>query len=210
MRMLRLIAIMVVLTLSLSGCKGKPADAPKATYQPGVAIVISGTPEEKVEKTVQRYNQLLAEGYRTLNMNALQEVTTADQAEKAYVHMAAIGEGKAKMVSELKKISFSKTQFPQANKCTTSTDEVWDFAYQNIATGATTGVEKNFLYHVNYTLEMQGDRWLITDISASSEEPDKKPAQPRSITVGQPPPGHGAPAAQVPPGHGAAPAAQQH
>jgi hypothetical protein len=176
MRMLS--ALLVVITLALSGCTDRPAPAPKAVSgQQEAAVVVSGTPTQKVQLTVRRYNQLLAQGYRSLNMNPLQEVATTEQAEKAYVHMAAIGEGKAKMVSNLKKLSFLKTEFPQPDLCQVATDEVWDFAYHDIGSGAKTGEQKDFLYHVSYKLQLKGERWLITDIVASSEEPGKAPGQ---------------------------------
>ena len=187
-------AVLCLLLCSfLAGCKEKAAEQ-ALTVQPGAApVAVSGTPTEQVQKTIQRYNQLLAQGYENLNMTPLQEVATKDQAEKAYVHMAAIGEGKAKMVSELKKITFTRLEFPQPGKCLTATDEIWDFAYQNLRTGAKEGERKDFLYHVTYSLESQGGRWMITDIVAGSDEPDKQPAEPRRISVDPPlPAGHGA------------------
>jgi hypothetical protein len=180
--------------LSLTGCQEKPATDQAAKIRPGAPpVVVSGTPAEQVQKTVLRYNQLLAQGYQSLNMTPLQEVASKDQAEKAYVHMAALGEGKVKMQSQLNKITFGKLDFPQPDKCRTTTDELWDFAYLDIQTGAKQDERKNFLYHVNYSLELQGGRWVVTDIVASFEEPAAQQPQPRSLHGDKPlPDGHGA------------------
>lgn len=215
----RVLAIALLAGLALVGCKEKKAAPPADVAPPTTPVAIVGTPTEQAQKTVERYNQLLAEGYRNLNMTPLQEVASEKQAEKAYIHMSALGEGKSKMISQLKKITFLKTEFPTPQKCLVSTDELWDFAYHNIETGAKAGEQKNFLYHVNYTLEQKDGRWQITDIFASSDEPEKA-AQPRQIKVeekapgqgtsgsGALPPGHGAvpPGASLPPGHAPVPA----
>src|SRR5690348_6659447 len=96
---------------------------------PKSEAVVAGSPQEEARKTVTRYNSLLEQGYRNLNMTPLQEVATMDVAMKAYYHMAAIGEGKARMISRQKRIEFLKIETPSPGFCEVQTREVWDFAY---------------------------------------------------------------------------------
>src|ERR1035437_10074821 len=103
-------------------------------------------------------------------MNPLQEVATVQQAEKAYIHMAAIGEGTVRMIARLKKIDFVQVQSPTDRKTTVRTREAWDFAYTDIKSGKKNEEVTDFPYDVTYTLEQTGGRWLISDIVASSEQ----------------------------------------
>jgi len=83
--------VALLVTLLIAGC-GK-TKAPKAD-------------PEALKTTVIHYNALLAEGYRTLNMNPLAQVATKERAQKAYYHMAALGEERKKMESDLRNLDF--------------------------------------------------------------------------------------------------------
>src|SRR5690242_8812450 len=78
-----------------------------------VILLLAGcratSPEEgRVQGTVKRYNELLIQGYRSLNMNPMQEAATIPQAQKLYYHMSALGEGRLRMDSALKNLTFKK------------------------------------------------------------------------------------------------------
>jgi hypothetical protein len=182
--------LLAALSVAAFGCNQQPAAerAVSAAGQ-GAFAPITGTPQQQVRLTVERYNALLAQGYRNLNMTGLQEVASKDEAEKAYVHMAALSEGKSRLISQLNKISYLSLEFPTPDSCRLATDERWDFAQEDLASGARSEEQKNFLYHVHYDLERQGGHWLVTRVVANSDEPDK-PGRARSA------------AAMLPPGHG--------
>lgn len=175
------IAISLLLCLLLVACREKAPEgsAPVSGIPAPQVMFPGGEPDDLVKNVIVRYNQLLSYGYATLNMNPLQEVTTPQQAEKAYSHMAAIGEGGVRMTSQLKKIGFTAVTFPKPGAAVVKTREVWDFAYNDIKTGVKKEEEKNFVYLVTYTLENRAGRWLITDISAGSEEPPSSQPAPR-------------------------------
>lgn len=147
-----------------------PAPAAKATPPPWKPAFAGGTPTDAVKNVILRYNELLAFGYEHLDMNFLQEVANERQAEKAYFHMAAIGEGGVRMLSRPKRIDFTEVSFPSPGKAGVKTREVWDFAYHDIKSGAKKEEEKDFVYLMTYTLEEGGGRWLITDSVASGED----------------------------------------
>ena len=168
---MKLFVFVTLLLVALSGCSRKE----EATTAP---LSRAGAPlppqpdlprEELVKKIVERYNVLLAAGYKNLDMNPLQEVATVEQAEKAYTHMAAIGEGTVRMVSRLKKIDYVQVLFPREDKGVVRTREIWDFAYTDIKSGRKNEEVTDFPYDVSYTLEKKDGRWLITDVVASSE-----------------------------------------
>lgn len=122
---------------------------------------------KQVKGTVMRYNQLLIEGYQTLNMNPLQEAATTKQAEKTYFHMAALGEGKVRMESTLKKIKFIDITIQQENKATVKTKEVWDFQHINIVTKQIVLEERDFEYIITYELVKERGRWLVANVIAA-------------------------------------------
>lgn len=149
-----------------------PASAPKPTPLPWKPAYNGGTRTDAVKNVVLRYNELLAFGYEHLDMTPLQEVTSERQAEKAYFHMAAIGEGGVRMLSRLNRIDFTGVSFPSPGKASVRTREVWDFAYHDIKSGTKKEDEKDFGYLMTYTLEEESGRWLITDSAAAGG--DKK------------------------------------
>lgn len=152
--------------------QASPAAAPKSTPLPWKPTYTGGTRMDAVKNTILRYNELLAFGYEHLDMTPLQEVTSARQAEKAYSHMAAIGEGGVRMLSRLKRIDFTGVSFPSPGKASVRTREVWDFAYHDMKSGAKEEEERDFSYLMTYILEEDSGRWLITDSAAAGG--DKK------------------------------------
>jgi hypothetical protein len=172
---MRLTASSVLLLITvLTGCKDTTPN--KAVESAPPQSSVASTSAEESHKMIVRYNQLLSEGYKTTNMTKLQEVASKELAEKAYYHMAAIGEGKSRMVSELKKIDFKETDCANPAKCRVVTKEWWDFAYADIQTGKRSNEVKDYVYDVQYLLEKREGRWLITEITASGEERKELPA----------------------------------
>ncbi len=131
------------------------------------------SPESKqVKGVIMQYNALLAEGYKNLNMNPLQLVASEDVATKAYYHMAALGEGKVRMVSVLKDMKFKEVKFPSPDTATVTTREIWDFTHNDINTGKKVYEEKGYPYDMTYELKKGGGKWKIYDVSAVGEERD--------------------------------------
>ena len=188
--MIKKLATVLFLVFLATSCKNKPVEEVKIPEKPASGhtppvyrpMFTSGNQDDAAKNLIVRYNELLVFGYENLNMNPIAEVATEGQAEKAYFHMSAIGEGGVRMLSRVNTISFRQINYPSPEKVKVSTDEDWNFAYTDIKTGRKTEEQKNFIYHVNYSIEKQKDgRWLITDISATSDEPEKPMKKPRSI-----------------------------
>ncbi|MBI4689588.1 MAG: hypothetical protein HY754_04905 [Nitrospirae bacterium] len=125
-----------------------------------------------VKTTIQRYNQLLAECYKKMDMNPMQEVATIEQATDLYIYMAAIGEGKERIESRLKKIDFISVKFQDKNTAIVKDRETWDFRYVNIKTGQVVEEQKDFVYNLIYELVKNGDRWFVKSVTAVD---DKRP-----------------------------------
>ena len=169
--------LITVLLCFMAGCSEKSSsDKKESANKISAAAVLTGSPTEVVQKTIKRYNQLLAEGYQKLNMTNLQEVTTEDLAVKAYYHVAALTEGKSKMVSELKNIDFIKVDFDQPSKARVVTKETWDFAYVDMQTGAKKEEVKDYIYHVAYALDNKQGKWIINEITATGEDRKEMPS----------------------------------
>ena len=165
--------IVLFLIFAIAGCKDS---APSRAVEPaGSPASAPSSVSEESHRLIVRYNQLLSEGYKTTNMTKLQEVTTPELAEKAYYHMAAIGEGKSRMVSELKQLDFIETDCAKPALCRVVTKERWDFGYADILTGNRSNEVKDYVYDVQYLLENRQGRWLITEITATGEERKELP-----------------------------------
>ena len=173
--MKKIAMILVLLITAISGCKDRPSNGTSNTAIQQKSNASSSI-SETTHNLIIQYNALLSEGYKTTDMTKLQEVTTPELAQKAYYHMAAIGESKNRMVSELKKIDFIETDCSTAQKCSILTKEVWDFAYADIITGARSNEVKDYVYDVNYLAENRQGRWLITEITANGEERKEIPS----------------------------------
>jgi len=171
-------AILIVLFLiaAIAGCKESNTHKVDGSSARTAASSASASLSEESHDLIKRYNQLLSEGYKTTNMTKLQEVATPELSEKAYYHMAAIGEGKSRMVSELKKIDFKETDCSKPSTCRVVTKELWDFGYADIQTGQKSNEVKDYMYDVQYVLENKQGKWLITEITATGEERKELPA----------------------------------
>jgi hypothetical protein len=119
---------------------------------------------------VLRYDELLAQGYRSLDMTPLQEVATPDLALKAYHHMSAIGEGKLRLESKATAVEFTKVELRGAADAHVETRETWDFAHVEMKTGRTFAEEKGFVYEMAYDLRKQAGRWIIVEARTASGE----------------------------------------
>ncbi len=163
------------LLVAVTACKDN-APSPKHQEPVPPGATSPSTRAEESHRLIERYNQLLVEGYKTMNMTNLQAVASRELAEKAYHHMAAISEGKSRLVSQLKKIDFVKTDCSEPAKCVVLTRELWDFAYADILTGQRSNEVKNYAYDVRYRLEIRDGHWMITEISATGEERKEIPS----------------------------------
>ncbi|SNB47388.1 hypothetical protein [Geobacter sp. DSM 9736] len=160
--MTRPLVVLIALSMLFTACSKEPAPPVKNPASPVGNPSTSADPEARVKEVIMRYNQLLAYGYQNLNMNPLQEVASVRQAEKAYHHMAALGEGGVRMLSHLKQIDFEKMDLSD-RKAVVRTREVWDFSYSDIRTEKRKDDVKDFLYLMEYTLVDDNGRWLIQE-----------------------------------------------
>jgi hypothetical protein len=171
---MRIAIVLMSVMFLMCGCDKKSPETAGAKGVQGAKGAESTT--ESAQKLIKRYNQLLSDGYRTLNMNPLQEVATPELAQKAYYHMAALGEGTNRMNSTLKQIDFLAVDTSKPGAVRVSTKETWDFSYLDIKTGAKSNEVKDYVYYVTYLIEPRDNRWLLTEINASGEERKELPS----------------------------------
>lgn len=125
-----------------------------------------------VEAAVTWYDALLADGYRTLNMNALAQVATPEIARKAYYQMAAVGEAGLKMDSTLQQITFAPLKEIAPDTVTIAATENWQYVYWEIETGKRL-FDNSVQYRLTYTLTQPDDTWLVSDITIEKTEESK-------------------------------------
>ena len=150
-----LAALVVVVWSTSTGCPGNKEEEVQALLQ----------------HTVQRYTQLLAEGYANMNMTNLQEVATKDQALKVYNHMSALGEAKIRMESHLEDIEFKDIQLSDKDRAKVMTREQWNYVQKSTDTQMPRqSVVEDLIYDLAYDLVRQDGRWLVSAVSVLGEE----------------------------------------
>lgn len=127
----------------------------------------SSREKEQVKGTIMAYNRLLAEGYANLNMGGLAKVADMNQVSKVYYHMAALGEARTKLVSELNNIRFGEMKFPNVSTATVGTNELWAFRHVDIDTGKVTLEEKSYPYALDYRLRKRDGMWLVKAVTTN-------------------------------------------
>ena len=135
-----------------------------------------------IRSTIQRYNQLLIEGYRSMNMNPMAEVAAQLQAEDEYIHMSSLAEGGIRLDSELKKIEFVRVSI-EATSALAETRETWDYRQISRSTGKPVLVQKGLIYELAWDLQKQPDgKWLVSDVRAIGTTQTSEPTVLGTIT----------------------------
>jgi hypothetical protein len=123
----------------------------------------------RIKETVIQYNKLLSEGYRNLNMTPLLQVATKERGQKAYHHMAALGEARIKMDANLRSITFSDIKLKSVDKSEIKTVEEWDYTHINIDSENIES-QNSTAYELTYTIVKINDKWVVSDIKIEKEE----------------------------------------
>jgi hypothetical protein len=153
-----------------------------------VLVLVAGcTPalsadEQAIRAIITRYNTLLADGYRALNMTSMSEVASQLQAEAEYIHMSSLAEGGIRLDSQLKQLEFVRVSI-EATSAQAETRETWDYRQYSRATGALVMEQKGLVYHLAWDLAKQdGGTWLVTDVRAISSTATVEPTVLSTIT----------------------------
>lgn len=133
--------------------------------------------EDRARQTITRYNEVLTQGYRSMNMNPMQEVATLTQAESEYIHMSSLAEGGVRLDPTLQELKFVKVSI-ETTTARVETRETWDYRHYGRADGKLLLEQKDLVYHLAYDLEKQSDdRWLVSDVRAISATSTTEPTR---------------------------------
>lgn len=145
------LVLCVVMLVAAPGCDRKPQMSPD---------------ELAIRATIERYNELLVQGYRALDMNPMQEVATKLQAEDEYIFMSSLAEGGVRLDATLKNQEFLRVSV-ETTTAQAETRETWDYKHYARESGKLVREQKNMIYHLAWDLERQPDgRWLVSDVRA--------------------------------------------
>ena len=160
-------ALLMLVLVFVSGCTPAPQ---------------MSSDERTIRTTIQRYNDLLIEGYRSLDMNPMQEVAAKLQAEDEYIHMSSLAEGGIRLDSELKKLEFVRVSV-EATSAQAETRETWDYRQYSRTTGKLVLEQKGLVYDLawDFIREPTG-KWLVSDVRAISATTTVEPTTPGTIT----------------------------
>ncbi|MBA4370849.1 MAG: hypothetical protein C0418_04645 [Coriobacteriaceae bacterium] len=138
--------------------------------------------ERSVRGVITRYNALLSDGYRSLDMNGMREVASQLQAEDEYIHMSSLAEGGVRLDPELKKLEFLRVTV-EATTAQAETRETWDYHHYSRATGELVLEQKALIYHLAWDLSKEtSGTWLVTDVRAISATSAVEPRQVGTLT----------------------------
>ena len=134
--------------------------------------------------TVTRYNRLLSEGYRTMDMSRLREVADELQAEDEYIHMSALGEGGVRLLPVLKDRKFVKVSV-EATSASVETLETWDYTHEARDSRKVLLVQKGMVYDMAWDLTLRSNgQWYVTDVRAVSATSTQSPQRVATPTPG--------------------------
>lgn len=132
-----------------------------------------------VTDVVIAYTEVLPVAFETFDMNALNQVATEEHAQEKYIFMAALGEGRVQMLSELRDIEFGEVTFPEEGVASVTTTETWDYDHVSLDTSETVRTERGVVYRLRYDLAIQPDgRWFVTAVTSVDEPPVGEDATP--------------------------------
>lgn len=140
-----------------------------------ILLIAVGCVEENAEikAAVTKYDTLLAEGYKTLNMNPLIQAATGERANKAFVHMEALGRAGIRMNSKLGNIKFTDIKIVSPDQADVDTEEFWEYTYNDIDSGKSL-FENKITYQLQYKLIKKTDRWLVSGITIKKAAEEKE------------------------------------
>jgi len=153
---------MVISAVALSGCG---ADG-------------TSTGADAVVGAVRAYNDALSRAFVSLDMNELNQVATEEQATREYYLMAALGEGRMRMLATLQSLEFGEVAFPEEGKATVTTTEVWDYDHVSLDTSETVRAERGVVYHLQYDLVLQDGHWLVDHVTSLDEPAESEETTP--------------------------------
>jgi hypothetical protein len=130
-----------------------------------ILLLLSGCNKEDglIRDAVIKYNKLLSEGYRTLNMNSIHQAATEEQAMKAYHHMSALGEAGLKMNAELRDLKFIRLKLLTFDAAEIRTAEKWDYVYLDINSNKSM-FDNSVDYNIKYVVRKRQDSWIVSDV----------------------------------------------
>lgn len=142
--------------------------------------------EELVRGTVLRYNRLLAEGYRTMDMDRLRQVADELQAEDEYIHMSSLAEGGVRLLPYLKHFEFLSVHV-EGSSARVETRETWDFLHEGRESRVIVLEQRDLTYEVAWDLAAAGDgRWYVTDVRVMSSTSTVPPSLPTTAAATDP------------------------
>jgi hypothetical protein len=133
---------------------------------------------EDVRSTVSAYNEALIRGFAGFDMNELNRTATEDQAQREFYLMAALGEGRVRMLSTLQSIEFGDVAFPADGQASVTTTEIWDYVHESLDTSETVRSEQGVVYNLRYDLVLQDGRWLVDRVTSLDEPPATEDSAP--------------------------------
>ena len=147
----------ITAALAVSGC----SDAPVAEEENVRAI----------ETAVRVYDDALVRAFAGLDMNELSAAATQAQADKEFALMAALGEGRMRMLATLLSLEFGEATFPEEGSANITTTEVWDYDHVSLDTSETVRVERDVVYRLQYELILKDGRWLVDSVTSVADSP---------------------------------------
>lgn len=119
-----------------------------------------------VESTITRYDRLLGEGYRSMDMTQMRQVTDQLQAEDLYIHMSALGEGGVRLLPTLRSLELLDVSI-EATSATATTRELWDYRHEDRVTREIVFIQRGQSYELVWDLVRRSDgAWLVSDVRA--------------------------------------------
>jgi hypothetical protein len=130
----------------------------------GCTSTAASPDEALIKATIERYDALLAQGYRSMDMGPMADVATQLQTETEYIHMSSLAEGGVRLLPDLRRLEFVRVSV-EGTSALAETLETWDYRHVNPTTGELIREQEGLIYRLAWDLVKETDgRWLVSDV----------------------------------------------
>gem|GEM_PF-1908765 len=135
-------------------------------------VLIASVPindDKKIKHTLLKYNYGIIKMGRSGETEFFKEFVKEDVAMKLQVWFESWKFSNLTILAEINDLRFSPITYNDTN-ATITTLENWTFSYVDLATKKLAHDPVNILYKMYYTLQKQGDNWIIVAIKRLEEK----------------------------------------
>ncbi len=126
-----------------------------------------------VKNAVRKYNTALVESYRSGDASLLDGLATGREIRRVDILIDTLKAQNRRLRASLERIDFGALQVEGDRLAKASTRETWSYEHVDVAKQTPVGKARRIEYALLYSLERQGNRWLVAALALKEERAGK-------------------------------------